>query len=61
MSTSFFLGDYMITDYGQFVSYVLGLLQSFQLLEPMKYFLLFVLSVAAMRVLVRFMTGGGGG
>ena len=46
-----------MNSYSEFVSNVLGLLDSFGLLQPIEYFLLFVLAVAGMSVLVRMLRG----
>lgn len=46
-----------MSSYGEFVSHVLGILNSLGVLEPLRYFILFVLVVAGMTLLIRMMSG----
>lgn len=48
-----------MSSYGEYVSHVLGMLNSLGILQPIQFMLLFVLVIAGMGMLVRMMSGGG--
>jgi hypothetical protein len=43
--------------YGEFAGHVFGLLETLGVLEPLKFFLLFVLAVAGMSAFIKFLSG----
>jgi hypothetical protein len=48
-------------DYGTFAGHVFGLLETLGVMEPLKYFLLFILAVAGMSVFLKMLAGRIGG
>lgn len=58
---NFYFLVFYFDDYGEFAGHVFGLLETLGVLQPLKFFLLFILAVAGMAAFVKFLAGRAGG